>query len=90
VLAVVRDITERKRAESERQALEAQLRQAQRMEAIGQLTGASPRFQQPAHGIMVRGVAAERETAIADRRLAGYLAQRSAPASARATSSSRC
>ncbi len=39
VLYIGRDITERKRAESERLALEAQLRQAQKMEAIGHLTG---------------------------------------------------
>ncbi len=39
VLAVVRDISERKRAEEERSRLEQQLRQAQKMEAIGQLAG---------------------------------------------------
>ncbi|MGA2498938.1 MAG: PAS domain S-box protein [Tepidisphaeraceae bacterium] len=39
VLAVVRDISERKRAEEERAGLEQQLRQAQKMEAIGQLAG---------------------------------------------------
>ena len=39
VLAIARDITERKSAEAERAQLEAQLRQAQKMEAIGHLTG---------------------------------------------------
>lgn len=38
-IGYLRDITERKRAEADRARLEAQLRQAQKMEAIGQLTG---------------------------------------------------
>jgi two-component system cell cycle sensor histidine kinase/response regulator CckA len=37
LLAVIRDITERKKAEQERALLEAQLREAQKMEAIGTL-----------------------------------------------------
>ena len=39
ILAVVRDITERKRAEAERLNLEQQLRQSQKMEALGVLAG---------------------------------------------------
>jgi len=39
VLSAFTDITERKRAEEERRQLEAQLRQAQKMEAVGLLTG---------------------------------------------------
>jgi PAS domain S-box-containing protein len=39
VLAVTRDISERRRAESERSRLEEQLRQAQRLESIGTLAG---------------------------------------------------
>ena len=38
-IGYIRDITEQKRAEEERVRLEAQLRQSQKMEAIGHLTG---------------------------------------------------
>jgi PAS domain S-box-containing protein len=39
VLSIARDISDRKKAESERTTLEAQLRQSQKMEGIGQLAG---------------------------------------------------
>jgi PAS domain S-box-containing protein len=39
IQAIVREITEQKQAEKERQKLEAQLQQAQKMEAIGTLAG---------------------------------------------------
>ena len=39
VLSVVRDISERKKAEAEQHKLQSQLRQAQRMESIGRLAG---------------------------------------------------
>lgn len=39
ILAIIRDVTERTLAERERTELEAQLRQAQKMEALGHLTG---------------------------------------------------
>jgi PAS domain S-box-containing protein len=39
VLSIARDVSERKRAESERAALEAQLREAQKMEGIARLAG---------------------------------------------------
>ncbi len=39
ILCLIRDISERKRAEAERASLEAQLLQAQKMESIGRLVG---------------------------------------------------
>ena len=36
---IVKDITERKRAEADKEAMQAQLRQSQKMEAIGELAG---------------------------------------------------
>jgi PAS domain S-box-containing protein len=39
IVSVVRDITDRKRAEEERATLEAQLQQSQKMESVGRLAG---------------------------------------------------
>jgi PAS domain S-box-containing protein len=77
VLAIARDITERKRAESERHALEAQLRQAQKMEAIGHLTGGIAHdFNNLLTSIMgYVTLATERQAPLGDQRLTGYLAQ---------------
>jgi PAS domain S-box-containing protein len=77
VLAIIRDITERKAAEERRAHLEARLRQAQKMEAIGQLTGGIAHdFNNLLTTIMgYVTLAGEREAVQADARLGGYLVQ---------------
>jgi PAS domain S-box-containing protein len=75
VLYIGRDITARKRAEAGRLALEGQLRQAQKMEAIGQLSGGIAHdfnnILQSVLGNLV--LASERQAEIADDRLGRYL-----------------
>ena len=77
VLYIGRDITASKRAEAERIALESQLRQAQKMEAIGHLTGGIAHdFNNILTSVMgYVGLAAERDSAVADPKLGGYLEQ---------------
>lgn len=76
-IGYLRDISEIKVAGARRVRLEAQLRRAQRMEAIGQLTGGIAHdFNNPLTSIMgYVTLASERQERHGDGRLEGYLAQ---------------
>lgn len=76
-IGYLRDITETKRAETERERLESQLRQSQKMQAIGQLTGGIAHdFNNILTGVMGYIVMAQERTAIIrDAQTEKYLAR---------------
>lgn len=76
-LTIVRDITEKKRAERDRIRLGQQLRQAQKMEAIGHLTGGIAHdFNNILTGMMgYATLAIERTESLSDEKLTRYLSQ---------------